>query len=368
MRFGYWRRLKAWWSGLNRNLRFGIISALLLIFAGAALGYYFLVSAKSDPVLEVAKRAPQPTTVASPLTGAQVEPELAQRPVTSIMIENSSAARPQSGLIEAGVIFEAIAEGGITRFLTLFQEGQPKYIGPVRSLRPYYIDWAAAFDAPIAHVGGSPDALKQIRRSGKDLDQFFNPGAYWRQSTRASPHNVYTSFEKLDKLNKSKGYTSSKFTPWARKKDTPQQTPSAKSITVNISSSNYNSSYEYDASSNTYARKQAGKAHIITSSVNDKKGKQLRPKVIVALIMAYSLDGKYSIYDTTGSGKALVFQDGGVADVIWTKKDRNSQFEFTDAESKKVKFNAGQAWVVAVASRGKVTYKAAPPPTPPPAQ
>jgi hypothetical protein len=361
------KKLKTWWKGLNRNVRFGIISAALLLFGAAALGYFFLISPKGEPVLEVAKSKPK-TTVPSPLTGVEVAPELAARPVTAIMIENSTDARPQSGLTDAGVIFEAIAEGGITRFITMYQEGQPQYIGPVRSLRPYYIDWAMAFDAPIAHVGGSPDALKQIRGKGKDLDQFFNPGSYWRQPSRASPHNVYTSFERLDALNKKKDFTSSKFTPWQRKKDSPQPVPAAKTIKVNISSANYNSHYDYDAESNTYVRSQAGKRHIITASQNDKNGQPLRPKMVIVLIMSYSLNGKYSVYDTTGSGAALIFQDGGVSNATWAKSDRASQFKFTDAAGKEVRFNAGQAWVVAVASRDKVTYEAAPPPPPPPPQ
>jgi hypothetical protein len=360
-------RLKTWWKGLNRNVRFGIISAALLLFGAAAIGYFFLISPKGEPVLEVAKPKPK-TTVASPLTGVEVAPELAARPVTAIMIENSTEARPQSGLMDAGVIFEAIAEGGITRFITLYQEGQPQYIGPVRSLRPYYIDWATTFDAPIAHVGGSPDALAQIRSGGKDLDQFFNPGAYWRQPTRASPHNVYTSFERLDALNKAKGFSTSKFTPWLRKSDTPQPVPAAKGININISSGNYNSRYDYDAASNAYLRSQAGRPHIITSSPTDAAGQQLRPKTIIVLILAYSLNGKYSVYVTSGSGPALIFQDGGVSDATWTKSDRASQFKFTDAAGKEVRFNSGQTWIVAVASRDKVTYEAAPPPPPPPPQ
>lgn len=363
LKLGYWRRLKAWWGSLSRNWRFAIISGALLLFGAGALGYFFLISAKSEPVLEITKQEkPPPTTVASPLTGVQVQPELAQRTVTALMIENSMEARPQSGLMEAGMMFEAIAEGGITRFLALFQEGQPQYIGPVRSLRPYYIDWAAAFDAPIGHVGGSPDALSQIRSGGKDLDQFFNPGSYWRQPTRASPHNVYTSFERLDALNKAKGYTSSKFTPWPRKPDAPQAVPAAKGINVNISSGNYNSRYDYDAASNSYLRSQGGRPHIITSSADDKTGQQLKPKVVVVLMMPYSLSGKYSVYVTSGSGAALIFQDGGVSDATWTKADRASQFKFTDAAGKEVKFNAGQTWVVVVASRDRVTYEAAPPP------
>lgn len=366
---GYWRHLRSWWKGLNRNLRFGIISAALLLFGAGALGYYYLLPPKSESALEITKQEkPPPTTVASPLSGVQIEPELAKRPVTGIMIENSLVARPQSGLTEAGVVFEAIAEGGITRFITLYQESQPQYVGPVRSLRPYYIDWAAAFDASIAHVGGSPDALAQIRSGGKDLDQFFNPGSYWRVSSRASPHNVYTSFERMDALNKAKGYTSSKFTPWPRKPDAPQATPAAKAINVNISSVLYNSRYDYDPATNTYLRSEGGKPHVITASADDKTGQQLHPKVILVLVMPYSLNGKYSVYGTSGSGTVLAFQDGGVTEGTWTKKDRVSQFTFTDASGKEIKLNAGQTWVTAVASRDKVTFEAAPPPAKPATQ
>lgn len=354
-------RLKQWWRQLNRNVRFGIIAFGLLLFGATAIGYYYFSRPMPEPSIEITRREkPVVTTVASPLTGVQVEPELAKRPVTGIMIENSTDARPQSGIEQAGVVFEAIAEGGITRFLTLYQESQPQYIGPVRSLRPYYIDWAGAFDAPIAHVGGSPDALSQIRGGGKDLDQFFNAGAYWRQSTRASPHNVYTSFERLDALNKSKGYTSSKFNPWARKKDEPLAKPTATTVNVNISSALYNSRYDYDSASNSYARNQGGQAHIAIVSPTDKTGQQLRFKVIVALIMSYGLNGKYSVYSVNGSGAALVFQDGGAVDATWSKSDRASQIKLTDSAGKDLKLNAGQTWVVALASRDRVSYSGPP--------
>jgi len=115
----------------------------------------------------------KPTTEASKLTGVQVDPAVNQRPTTAVMIENSTAARPQSGLDQAGVVFEAIAEGGITRFEAIYQDSQPAYLGPVRSVRPYYIQWALGFDAAIAHVGGSPEALSDIKTwNAKDLDQF----------------------------------------------------------------------------------------------------------------------------------------------------------------------------------------------------
>jgi hypothetical protein len=354
---GILQKFTSWWSGLNRNVRFGIIAAALLLFGAIAVGIYYFNQPQADPSIEFTRSTPpKPTTVASPLTGVQVDPELAKRPVTGIMIENSIDARPQSAIHEAGVAFEAIAEGGITRFLTLFQETKPQYVGPVRSLRPYYIDFAAAFQAPIAHVGGSPDALSQIRSGGRDLDQFFNAASYWRVSSRRSPHNVYTSFERLDALNQQKGYTSSQFTPWPRKAETKLATPTARVIDVNISSALYNSHYDYDGASNSYARSEGGQPHISTSAESGNPSQQIKPKVVIVLVVPYSLSGKYSVYNTNAGGTAYVFQDGGVTVGTWSKADRNSQFVFKDANGQPLALNAGQAWVTLVANPEKVTY------------
>ena len=233
------------WQSLRTRHKVIVIVLALVVIVAASLIARSLLSSSSEAAIEINKTEKKVLTIASPLSGLQVSPELAIRPVTGIMIENSVDARPQSGIQDAGVVFEAIAEGGITRFMTLYQEAMPQHIGPVRSLRPYYIDWASAFDASVAHVGGSPDALAQIRSSGKDLDQFFNAGSYWRDNSRPSPHNVYTSFEKLDALNRSKGYSTSKFDSWPRKAEQKPDAPSVKSIDINISTALYKSPYKF---------------------------------------------------------------------------------------------------------------------------
>lgn len=344
------------WTKKQQIIALSLCFVLLLgVITGGWLSLHKKQPAQLANVALKTKAAPKPVTEASPLTGVEVAPALAQRPVTGIMMENSLDARPQSGIQEAGVVYEAIAEGGITRFLTLYQEAQPQYIGPVRSLRPYYIDWVAAFDASVAHVGGSPEALAQIRGGGKDLDQFFNSGSYWRSPSRPSPHNVYTSFDRMDALNKAKGYTSSHFTPWPRKEDKKLAVPTAKTIDLAISSALYNSHYDYDAATNSYLRSEGGKAHIATVSADDKTGQQLRPKVVIALIMPYSLSGKYSVYGTTGSGPMYVFQDGGVIQGNWNKPDRPSQFSFTDASNQPIKLNKGQTWITILGAANKVT-------------
>ena len=310
------------------------------------------VAATPTKTKVVKKEPPKPTTVASALSGVQVDPAVNARPVIGVMIENSVDARPQSGLGQAGVVFEAIAEGGITRFMALFQDTTPEDIGPVRSVRPYYVKWLMGFDAPIAHVGGSPEALSNIRDWGtKDLDQVSNSGDYRRVATRDAPHNVYTSYSALQQIAAAKGFTGSTFTSFVRKAESPSKTPNAKTIDMAISSSLYNTHYDYDPASNSYKRSQAGAAHIDAGT-----NQQISPKSVVVLVMPFSIDGKYSVYGTIGSGQAIVFQDGVATTASWVKSDNAAQFSFTDAGGKALALNPGQTWITAVGDASKVTY------------
>lgn len=359
------RRFRRFFFGSKKRALVTIL--LLLVLAGAGIGAWYMSQPEPAPPpapKPVVKKVvpPKPTTVASPLTGVQVTPELAKRPVTAIMIENSPDARPQSGLRDAGVVFEAIAEGGITRFATLFQEAQPAYVGPVRSIRPYYLDWMVPFDGAIANVGGSLDARQQVSTQGiKSLDQFFNSGAYWRIPERYAPHNVYTNFERLNALNTAKGYTTSSFTSWARKAEKKSATPTAKTIDFDISGVLYNPHYDYDAASNSYLRSLGGKPHTDVTSQADPAPQQLRPKVVIAMVVPYGIvsssDGYRSDYAVNGSGPAFIFQDGNVIQVTWSKASRKSQISFKDTNGKDIALNAGQTWISVVSTAGEVSYK-----------
>lgn len=374
-------RLKGWWAGLSKKKRaLLIIASLLVLGVGSGSAAYFVVHNKKPKATAIAipkkvvKPAPVDTRVPSTLSGVLVDPSVNQRPVTGVMIENSTDARPQSGLGDASVVFEAIAEGGITRFLALYQDTQPDYIGPVRSVRPYYLEWALGFDASIAHVGGSPEALNDIKIWGvKDLDQFFNSGAYHRVSNRYAPHNVYTSMAQLNQVETSKGYTSSTFKGFTRKKENPYKTvtattstssktkadtrTAANSIDVAISSSLYNSHYDYDAATNSYTRFEGGQPHMVVDGAGTQK--QITPKVVVTLVLPYGIqsDGKHSDYGVIGSGQMFVFQDGTVTPGTWTKTADKEQFQFVDNEGHPLALNPGQTWIAAVDGAGDVTYK-----------
>lgn len=347
----------------HRKLSIGLIVGMVIAGGGLAwVGYTFqaqpLVTTKpattTSKTVEVT--ADGKKTYYSPLTGVEVGDEATtKREVTAIMIENSLDARPQSGLKASGVVFEAIAEGGITRFLTLHQEDRPQLIGPVRSVRPYYIDWLAAFDASVAHVGGSANALKEVRNGQyKDIDQFFNGGYYWRATDRVAPHNVYTSFDKLDALNKAKGYTSSTFTGFARKLDSPSAAQTAKQINVDISGPTYNSSYTYDAPSNSYLRYEGGVKH------TDREAGHINPKSIVVIKVPVQIgyeDGYREQMTTTGVNQAYIFQDGQEITGFWRKDSKKDQMRFYDQAGVPIALNAGQTWITAIAPEKSVKWQ-----------
>jgi hypothetical protein len=352
--------VKSWWGKRKQKERVAIVVGITLGLAVAGFGIYKLTRkptpAKPAPVVkkEEVKEPPKPTTEASKLTGVQVAPELNQLTVTGVMIENSPDARPQSGLKDAGVVFEAIAEGGITRFLALFQEAQPDYIGPVRSVRPYYVSWLEGFDAAIAHAGGSGEGLAKLKRDGvKDLDQFFNGGAYQRITSRYAPHNLYTSRGSLLALEKSKGFTTSSFTGFARKGEKAITPTTAKSINFTISSPLYSVHYDYDAAGNNYRRVLGGQAH-----TDERSGAQITPKVVIAIVVSYGIDadGIHSDYNTIGSGKAYIFQDGGVTQGTWSKSSDKDQIHFGDANGAPLGLNPGQTWISAVDATSDVAF------------
>lgn len=352
-------RLKAWVRKHPR--RTYAVAAIGLVLAGGLTTMAILwQKPEAKPVASTkAKDVPaKPKPVYySPLTGEAVADKSATtKAATAIMLENSPDARPQSGLKDAEVVYEAVAEGGITRFLALYQQKQPETIGPVRSLRMYYVDWLTPFNASVAHVGGSKAALDLVRGGGyRDIDQFFNGSFYRRASDRAAPHNVYTSFAKLNELNASKGYVSSDPKAFERTDDEKEPVQDATQLGLNISGALYNSTYAYDPSTKSYARSQAGAPH------TDREAGQISAKVVVALRVNMERvfeDGYRESITTTGTGEAMVFQNGHANKVTWHKESREAQLRFTDSAGAPFKLARGTTWISAIpTTSGSVSWQ-----------
>ena len=362
------RKIKEFAQRQPPKRRLAIVSGVsigVLISGVAGLQLYGPEAPEPDPLPVIESTyeppPPAPTTVASRLSGVQVDPSLDARPVTAVVIENSIDARPQAGLKDAGVVFEAIAEGGITRFLALFQTEQPDHIGPIRSARPYYVRWARGFDAAYVHSGGSPEALALLRAIGvKDMDHGNYPGSFDRVSNRYAPHNVYTSMARLDQLRGSLGFNASEFTGFERippPDPDGEATPAsgnekASTIVFDISSANYNTSYTYNGETNTYARVMAGVPH-----VDERSGQQIQPTVLIALETSYGIhsNGIHSVYGNIGSGNILVFQNGEVVAGSWSKPTDTAELKFLDSAGNPLLLQPGQAWITAIPS-GRYSY------------
>jgi hypothetical protein len=337
------KKLKLLVKRLFGSRRKKLIALLLLLGIAAATIALISKNNENEP-----SQPEQQEKHYSVLTGLEVDEEASKQSVLGVMIENSEAARPQTGLANAGIVFETTTEGGITRYLALYQEDIPEIIGPVRSVRPAFVDWVMGFDAAIAHVGGSAVALDAInQRETKSLNEFFNPEPYYRSDEREAPHNMYAETRKLLTLQNEKGFHSSSFKIFERSEESPAPEPIVTQINVDFSTPSFSTQYRYDSESNNYVRYLSGEPHIDQAS-----GEPITVKNVIVLQMGDAIDA-------IGTGKAYVFKDGAVIEGTWEKTSYDEQITFTevvDGEEKSVSINRGASWVAAIPSTGNLTY------------
>lgn len=337
------KRLIVRFKRLSRKKKIIIIVTIAAVLAGLAA----MVFGGND---EQQTSSQPPQKFYSQLTGEEVSEELSNRPILGVMVENSESARPQTGLDSAGIIFEAVTEGGITRFLALYQEDMPKEIGPVRSVRPHFVGWLYGFDASVAHVGGSFRALQMVDRLNvKSLTQFQYPGPYHRISERAAPHNMYASMKALRELQSELKHQKGNFSDIPRSDDSPAQTPDAKKITLDFSGPSFIAEFRYDKDSNSYKRFVAGSPQIDADT-----DKQITVKNLVVIQVKGS---DSNTIKTVGSGQAWLFKDGTVKNIRWEKTSDKDRIKFVDETGNEVPLNRGDTWISALTENRKPIYR-----------
>lgn len=277
----------------------------------------------------------------------------------AVMVENLVSVRPQTGLTRAGVVYEALAEGGITRFMAVYGGENADKIGPVRSARPYFVDIASEYSALYTHAGGSPDALSRIGDSEVvDLNQIGGDQAYfWRDSALRAPHNLFTKSEFLTFALRDKDILDEKasYLGWSFEDEVSldERSDSAQEIEIDFSTKNYSVMYVYDNEENVYRRFNGGKAH-----VDELTGEHIQPKnVIIQYVEQRIVDdeGRLDI-SVVGEGDAIIFNNGKAVKGSWEKKDAESRTQFTDNEGNGVSLTRGQTWVELVPKNNEVIY------------
>lgn len=316
----------------RRSWRRSALAALTLLLAGMLAGCGEAANGGNEPPSAEATPTPVPTAAPTPeptptpppftasLTGLPLGKEAAERPI-AVMVNNMSLARPQSGLPHADMIWEVLAEGGITRLVAIFQSDDFKDpIGPIRSNRPYLIDIGDMYNAVLAHAGASTDGYDILQHHGKDyLDEISNAGGYfWRESFRKPPHNLYSNLEKLRKGAAAKKYESSvpiPSYPFSEAGAAALGTPAA-NVEIHFLLKNYKVSYAYDPASRLYARSINAEPH--TDLTTKRQLTASNVAVIGAKHHTYDDYGRLEI-DLSSGGPAVLIQLGKAIECTWER-------------------------------------------------
>ncbi|MFC1787636.1 DUF3048 domain-containing protein [Patescibacteria group bacterium] len=294
-----------------------------------------------------------------PLTGLAIEQKLEKLPqVFGVMIDNLSPAWPHSGLDQAFLVIEAPVEGRVSRYLAFFLEDQEiDKIGPVRSARPYFIDWAQELDAMYVHVGGSPQALDLIASNGVfDLNQFSNGSKFWRSQSREAPHNVYTSTELLNQSLKQAHEREQApellYGLWRfgePKEDLPEQ---GVGVTVDFAAPTYESKWVYSQETNRYQRYQANREHLTL------KGQEIwtdNIAIVVTDVTVIDNVGRREIV-TIGQGQGYVLKNGEKIEVTWKKDSVSERLRFFDQDDQELDWNPGVTWIEVVPNQERIEF------------
>ncbi|MGK0467100.1 DUF3048 domain-containing protein [Clostridium sp.] len=277
----------------------------------------------------------------SPYTGEEVEKESLDNIALLAIVENSVSARPQSGLNAADIVYETVAEGGITRFIALFQKNNAKKLGPIRSARPYFLDIVKEYNLPFAHCGGSAEALDEIKNKNlMSMDEMAYASTYVRDNKRKAPHNLYTSTDKLRALVKTKDYVKSPTVKLKFDKSYWDSDKLSESTDVLLKINRYYST-SYTYKDGLYYKSMDG-----TSSTNKVDNLPITTKNIVIQFTSIKLqtDGLHLDIAIVGSGDGYVISNGKFVKMHWSKKNATSQTLLTDEAGNKLPLNPGNTW------------------------
>ena len=337
-----------------------IILVLLIIVAGILLGLKVLNKGQEDvttgQMKEEKKDEPQVQIV---------DVESKTRPY-AVMINNNHAAWPQCGLKDAYLVYEIVAEGGITRMMALYKDKLPEKIGSVRSARHYFIDYAEENDAIYIHWGGSPQAYSRIKTGINDLDGIALEGSiFFRDKSlkRAYEHTGFVDLAKAKKYAEDKGYTRDTekdllLNYSATEVDLNSITGVQAADDVTLKYSDYHTtSYEYDEQNKVYKRSMSGKAN-----VDLETGEQYTAKnIIVYKVNNYTLSGENKgrqELENIGSGSGYYISNGYSVPITWEKTSHSGQTVYKYENGEEITVNDGNTFIQIMPTTGTIKIEA----------
>ncbi|MCD4756509.1 DUF3048 domain-containing protein [bacterium] len=302
----------------------------------------------------------EPRTEESPINGllfTQSEmDELEEKRPIAVMINNHALARPQSGLNSADVVYESLAESGITRHLAIFWSQTPDKIGPIRSIRQYHLEWLSPYDPILIHDGCAMSEDPRLNACGNtylyNIKDISTIGSWrWNDGIRYAPHNEYNSLLTAWEYAEDRGWDEfpTNFESWKFKNDEiiDQRGEGYRyEVTFHNQMNNaglYDAIWQYDSSTNSYNRWIGGRVDI-----DQETNTQVNAKVVIIqetdITPSYD-DSARLIIDTIGQGDATILMDGKKIDGTWKKINRTDRTTFYNSTNKEMEFNRGRIWI-----------------------
>ena len=367
-------KLSTFFKKLSPRLRYIYIVATVVFLTGVGLLIWFGAGAFFGRLTAAERAALDSTPAAAPsealcvyrrrVNGACVPSALGVDPeLVAVMIENSRDAWPLSGLSEAAVVYEAPVEGNVPRFLAIYVGDDPvTAAGPVRSVRPYYVDWVSEYgDIMYMHVGGSDEGLERMDAANVfAINEFYRDGYFWRSGERPRPHNTYTSSRLWQKARKDYGeyHESEAYDGWLFAERRPCGSASnsdvneecVSEITAAFLSPTYDARWVYNTSTEKYSRYQNKELQ------TDPDGAAIAADtVIVQRVRAAVIDevGRKRL-DTIGEGEVTVFRNGYAIPGRWRKASRKDRTQFYDENDQLIPLQSGKIWVEVLPVNGKL--------------
>ncbi len=335
--------------------RSGVIVAVAFLAALAACGGGGGGHASKKSVTTTAKQPPKAPLTGLPDPGGETQ----RRPALSIKIENTPAARPQTGLDVADVVYEQITEGDITRFIAVYNSTIPDVAGPIRSVRAMDPDVVAALGGIFAYSGGIPESVHLLRQAHgvNSVDETQADSAMFRDKSKKAPENLYGHGPDL----LGKGGQPVPVHPLFSYLDAGQAFNGDPASQVSVGfKQGYAVSYTFDPPSRTWQR------FIGLTPATAASGQQIAPtNVIVEFVGCCLPSPEGGAYQTVGRGDAWGLADGKVVKGKWARSDPSQPTQYTDAAGAPIKLQPGRTWIEFVpASPDYPVEITTPPPAP----
>lgn len=300
----------------------------------------------------------------NPFTGLPApEESIARRPI-AVTMDNHPAARPQVGLAEADLVFEMLAEGGLTRLMPIYLQEAPEVVGPVRSARSYLLDLILGLDAVLTHCGASPGAYRQIENLKMEVfNDLWGAGGFFRDPSSGASyeHTLFSRIADIRPLMTERGFERDEVPPpmWQFASDDlphAEDAEVADEIAIRFPGFGYTASFKYEEEGKRYLRFTSGAEHLDRDT-----GEQLAASNVIVMWVETRLipgdtEGRLEM-NLTGEGEGLVVMAGRVRDIIWKKEDLHSPLEFYEASGANLVVTAGTTWIEIVPLNGEVTVR-----------